>query len=835
MITRIPWQAAVWRPLRHRPGASVLGVIGIALGVALGLAITLINIQAVSDFSAGLRRLSGQADLTLTAPGRGFSQQWYARLSMAKGVAVAAPEIRLQAPVLYPTGRGVLHILGIDLFQATRMGQPLVPLALHDPLALLAPNHIVLSPAALSHLGLRVGDVLTLETEGHATTLRIIGVLPGVRDGGSFGVMDIAAVQWLWGRLGTLNQVDLRLRSGESAGDFQARWRGRLPAGAVLQSPAQQGRVAADASRAYRVNLLVLSLVALFTGAFLVYSILAMGVVRQRRQLALLRVLGLRRGEVVLAVLLQGAVLGLPGALLGLPLGVLVAWLALAHMGGDLGAGYFSTAALHLQWHPELMLIFFGAGWGAALMGAFLPAWETSQAIPALALRAGAEEQGHQQRQHPWVGLLLLVLAVAGACAPAIHGMPYLAYGAIACLLFALLFLLAPLLRWLTRLVPMPHAPIWRLALEQLRGSPGRAAHSLAAVVVAFSLVVAMAVMVDSFRDSVAHWLMDILRADLYVQAGASGDAVLPRGAAEQFCGLPAVRACSPLRRVLLNLLPGRPPVMLLARGMDPAHPGRELQILRAVPVGPRQPPPVWISEILAGISGWHAGQVIHLPLGGQERAATIAGVYRDYAYQEGSVSMPIQQYRAWSGEDAINGVALWLRPGAAIPAVIRDLRRAVPAGGQLLIATPKQIRRKSLHIFNQSFVATYALEAVAMVIGLLGVSSGFGAQTLMRRNEFAMLRHLGLRRRDLLALLFAEGSLLSLFGILIGGALGMAISLILIHVVNPQSFHWHMGFHPSWRLLSTLGTLLWLTSTAAMMWAGRRALRSDRTVIHDD
>ncbi|MBU2731960.1 ABC transporter permease, partial [Acidithiobacillus ferridurans] len=283
------------------------------------------------------------------------------------------------------------------------------------------------------------------------------------------------------------------------------------------------------------------------------------------------------------------------------------------------------------------------------------------------------------------------------------------------------------------------------------------------------------------------------------------------------------------------NSLPGHPPVTLLARGMNISDPERELQILHAIKVGPQQPPPVWISEILAGISGWRTGQVIHLPLGGQERAVIIAGIYRDYAYQEGSVSIPIQQYRTWSGDDAVNGVALWLRPGTAIPAAIRKLRQTLPDGGQLLIATPKEIRSKSLQIFNQSFIATYALEAVAMVIGLLGVSSGFGAQTLMRRSEFAILRHLGLRRRDLLTLLFAEGSVLSLLGIFIGGALGMAISIILIEVVNPQSFHWHMGFHPSWRLLLTLSAILWLASTATMVLAGRRAVRHTSAVLRDD
>lgn len=831
----IPWQAAVWRPLRQRPGASLLAIIGIALGVALGLAIALINVQAVSDFSAGLRRLSGQADLVLSAPGRGFSEQWYARLSMAPEIAVAAPEIRLEATARHADHSSSLQVLGIDVFATARMGQPLIPLDLHHPLTLLAPNHIALSTSAMQRLQVKTGDTITLDAAGQNRTLRVIGVLPDTGNASTMGVMDIAAVQWLWGRGDQINQVDLRLHHGITNTQFQTLWQKRLPAGAVLQSPTQQGRVAADASRAYRVNLLVLSLVALFTGAFLVYSTLAMGVVRQRRQLALLRVLGLRRREIIWAVMLQGLLLGLPGAILGLPLGIFAAGLALARMGGDLGAGYFSASAIHLQWHPTLMLIFFIAGLGAALIGAFLPAWESSQALPAQALRAGAEEQSHPHRQHPWIGLLLLVFALAGSLAPAVQGIPYLAYAAIACLLFALLFLLAPMLRTITQIIPLPQATLWRLALQQLRGAPGRAAQSLAAVVVAFSLVVAMAIMVGSFRDSVANWLGDILRADLYVQAGSNSDSVLPAGTAHKLCSLSVVQTCSPLRRVTVNLLANHPPVMLLARGMNPQDPERELQMVRAIPIQPGDPAPIWISDILAGISGWRLGQTIQLPLDGKEHAVTIVGIYRDYAYQQGSLSMPLAQYRQWSGDDNVNGVALWLRPQIADATAIKQLRQHIPDGPQLLVATPREIRHKSLQIFNQSFAATYALEAVAMIIGLLGVSSGFGAQTLMRRSEFAMLRHLGLRRRDLLALLFAEGSMLSLLGIVIGGGLGMAISVILIQVVNPQSFHWNMGFQPPWMLLGILSAILWLASTGTMIFAGRRAIRHHTAVVRDE
>ena len=153
---------------------------------------------------------------------------------------------------------------------------------------------------------------------------------------------------------------------------------------------------------------------------------------------------------------------------------------------------------------------------------------------------------------------------------------------------------------------------------------------------------------------------------------------------------------------------------------------------------------------------------------------------------------------------------------------------RALPFGGVLTFAQPGEIRARSLTIFDRSFAVTYLLEAVAIVIGLFGVAATFSAQTLARAREFGMLRHVGVTRVQVLAILAKEGGLLTALGIVMGFALGFAVSLVLVFVVNPQSFHWTMSLHMPWRVLGIVAAVMLFASCATAVLAGRRAVSID-------
>ena len=216
-------------------------------------------------------------------------------------------------------------------------------------------------------------------------------------------------------------------------------------------------------------------------------------------------------------------------------------------------------------------------------------------------------------------------------------------------------------------------------------------------------------------------------------------------------------------------------------------------------------PPAAWVSEAVADIYGYRVGERIELPLAGASRTFIVEGVWRDYARQHGAI------------------VTLWLAPGAT-PAAAMQALRALPGGELLEIATPGEIREVSLRIFDRSFAVTYGLEAVAVLVGLFGLSSSMSAIVLARRREFGMLRHLGMTRGQIGAMLATEGGLLALLGMAAGLFFGALISLVLVYVVNRQSFNWSMDVHPPYALLAGLSLGLVLLAALTAYLSGREA-----------
>ncbi len=383
---------------------------------------------------------------------------------------------------------------------------------------------------------------------------------------------------------------------------------------------------------------------------------------------------------------------------------------------------------------------------------------------------------------------------------------------------------------WTWQHLPLPRAAGPRLALAQLRGAPGQASVSLASVVASISLMVSMGIMVHSFRSSLEAWLERVLPADMYVRAAPSGDTgYLPETLQQQLVAFAGVRRVDFIREQQLLLDPNRPRIVLIARAVDASEPGVSLPLVApATAPADAAPPPVWINEPAASLYGWKQGEVVQLPLDGHTVAFTVAGIWRDYARQQGAIAIERSRYVALTGDRTANNAALWLAPGTDPNTVREALRRVLPAAAQLDIAMPAEIRAASLRAFDRTFAVTYALELAAVLIGLVGLSSAFGALVLARRREFGMLRHVGMLRGQIAAMLASEGLLVSSVGLAVGLVLGWLMSLVLIHVVNRQSFHWGMELSMPWgQLLGALALMVVLAMVTAVV-SGRVAMTDD-------
>jgi putative ABC transport system permease protein len=812
-------------PLAEHKGRTLLSIIAIALGVALGYAVQLINQVAVNEFSQAVQALSGQADLEIRGPRSGFDEALYPVVAQMPEVAVASPVLELDVRIM--AKRESLKLMAVDVFRAAQVQPELVFADAGEPLDFLRADRIFLSQPASEWLQVRAGDEIGVQVGLSGVRLRVAGIVRGESLRQRMGVIDIGAAQWRLGRLGQINRIDLRLRPGADIDAFAARVQPLLPPGVVIERPEANVERSASMSRAYRVNLNVLALVALFTGGLLVFSTQALAVVQRRAQLALLRVLGMTGRQIRAGLFAEALLVGAIGALAGIALGHVGAELVIRHLGADLGAGQFPGLRPEVRVDPLGLALFALLGLATAVAGSLAPTLEAVRAPAAQALKAGDEQRMFEHLQPVLPGVIVLVVAASLTQGPSVRGLPLFGYAAIACFLIGTIMLMPRLAVVFFRSVPrLPFVPA-RLAVAQLAGAPGQAMVSLAAIVASVSLMVSMAIMVTSFRISLDAWLERLLPADLYMRTGLQNEtAFLSPENQERIRAVPGVRRIEFLRTQQLLLAAGRPRVLLLARSIDRGDPEATIPLVGAhiVPKA-GDPPPVWVSEAMADLYGHRVGATVGLPIGGQLARFTVAGIWRDYARQQGSVVMEREVYVRLTGDRNVNDGALWLDPGASASSVKDAIRARLPGGLNLEIAEPGQIRDSSLRVFDRTFAVTYGLEAVAVVIGLFGLSSSFGALVLARRREFGMLRHIGMTRGQIGGMLAVEGALVSALGLATGIALGWLISMVLIHVVNRQSFHWSMELHLPWGTLAEFAVVMLCLAVLTALASGRRAM----------
>ena len=679
-----------WQELRQHPWRNAAAVVSVMLGVALAFSVHVINASALDEFAQAVRSVGGQADLEVRGE---VHDALLGRILLHPDVVVASPVLELST---YALGvkpgekRTLLRVLGVDVLQVAQLSPDLIPLpaADADRLAIFSPNTVFLNAAARSQLS---GTTLQLQ---QGLQLHPVQVAGSVRASGSpLAVMDIAAAQDLFDKTGQLSRIDLRLRSGVDRAAFVRMLQAApdWPRNVTLAEPADPAARIGNLSRAYRVNLTVLALVALFTGGFLVFSVLALSVTRRAQQFALLGVLGLTGQQRLKLVLLEAGALGLIGSALGIALGTVLAALALHLLGGDLGGGFFSGATPALQWSPWAALVFGTLGMAAALVGAWWPARLAQQLPPAQTLKGLGTLHGTDS--HPWLGAALLAMGCGLALLPPVWDMPLAAYASVALLLLGGITALP----WLVGTVLDQVAPLVQrrtlalLAVERARRVRQSAAVAVSGVVASLSLAVALTVMVASFRTSVMQWLDTVLPAALYVRNGngsANDTAYFDPKFVQAAASVPGIERLTAQRTLQVQLDAAKPAVTLMAR---PLHDAVSHTITLPLINPPLPIPPgrigVYVSEAVVDLYGAKPGSDLPAlyasfrPVAPAQNAQVatffIAGVWRDYARQFGTIAMEQADFERLSQDRRVNDLALWLTPAVNLQDVEDALRAA--------------------------------------------------------------------------------------------------------------------------------------------------------------
>ncbi|HEX9671635.1 MAG TPA: FtsX-like permease family protein [Thermoanaerobaculia bacterium] len=840
------------RHLARHPWQAGLSVLGVALGVAVVVAIDLANASAQRAFTLSTEAVVGRATHQVTGGPGGLPEAAYRRLVLAAGVDDAAPVVEDWVTVERPAVAGaqdaagkaaldpprVLHLLGVDPFAEAPFRPYLAPGAAGTDVAafLTRPGAAVLAAGTAHELGVAQGGSVTILAAGHRRRVELVGVLePEDATAGralaDLLLVDVATAQELLGRVGRLDRIDLRLPDGTAGAALLARVRRALPPGASVVPAAARAARTEEMTRAFRVNLTALSLLALICGVFLIYNAMTFSVVQRRALLGTLRALGVTRGEVFALVLSEALLVGLVGSLLGLAAGVLLGRGLVGLVTQTINDLYFVLAVRELAVPPAVLVKGAVLGTAATLVAALAPAREATAAPPrAVLIRSSLESAA--RRALPRAAALGFALLALGALLLALPGTLLLSFAG----LFGLFLgaaLLTPGATVLLMHLLRPAAGalfglLGRMAAGGVVAALSRTGVAVAALVVAVSVAVGVGTMIDSFRGTVRRWLDASLGADLYVGAAGRPGTPLDPALAARAAALPGVERVDAIRQAEVPSERGRLRVLAVdvgARGRRSfeLRQGRPAEAWRAVAAGRG----VLISEPLA--SRWHLGVGSRLkvssPVG--ERTLVVAGVFYDYASEQGTALMTLPHYRRLWGDPLLSGFSLHLAPGADAAAVERGLRRTAGADRPLAINPNRELKRRSLEIFDRTFRITAVLRLLAGLVAFIGVLSALMALQLERARELAVLRANGLTRGQLWRLVTAQTGLLGLAAGLLSLPLGLALAAVMVHVVNRRSFGWTVrldlapevflqplaltlgaallaGLYPAWRMART-------------------------------
>jgi putative ABC transport system permease protein len=832
------------RPSFKEPVRSALTLLAIALGVSVVLAINLAGNAAAGSFQSSLETLTGDADLEVTASG-GVPEKIVGTLA-ALPYALRV-EARVEDYAVIPETKQTVPLIGVDFVAEASQHSQLVfqaPQA-EDALRYLGAKDSIWVGESL---GRKTGERVALLINDEVGVYTVRGVFSDSHGNASAIVMDIAAAQQALNRSGRLDRVLIKAPSTVSVEEWQQRLTQALPAGVLVRPVGAGTNENRRMLAAFRWNLNLLSYIALVVGAFLIYNTISVSVVRRRAEIGIVRALGASRGSVLSAFVGEAACFGFLGALIGLPLGRVMANGAVNLMGATVEALYVTSRPGSIALTPYSVLLAMLIGIGVAVASAYSPAREASFVSPVDAMAHGRREYitlVHKKRDF-WIAAVLGLAAAAAARAPAIEGKPVLGYLAALLLIVASAFAMPSIVAALTSASSRALGKILGvealLASRSLSSSLRRTSVLVGALSTAIAMMTAVGIMVGSFRETVLLWMGDQLPADLYMRpagnAAADRHPTISVELTEKIARLPGVEAIDRLREYEISY-----------EGMPAGLGSVELNILRAyhnadflsgrptnrVLAELRNVNSVLISEPFANKHKLRAGDTIMLSLGEKRAPFRVADIYYDYSSERGTILMDRNVLLRYVPDPAASNLAVYVAANARVDTVRAEIEQAA-AGHRVLIFSNRDLRGEALRIFDRTFAITYALEGVAVIVAVMGVAGALLALVIDRRRELGLLRFLGAEAGQVRKLIVTEAGLIGLLANFAGIALGFALSLILIYVINRQSFGWTIRFH--WPVAVLLGalTLVYAATVLAGLYPARVAVRLNPIeVVHEE
>jgi putative ABC transport system permease protein len=831
----------LWR----EKGRNLLTLAGICLGVAVFVAIEIANQSTLASFRKSLDSVAGRATIQIDGGEIGVPEETIVKLLQVSGLTHTAPVIE-SYPLISDKEGEILLVQGIDLLKEEGIRDYIIEggkeWGFADWEDLIEPGAIAICQTFAQRYGLSVGDHLTLNYNQMEKEVTIRLLLeeegPALALGGNFALMDIASAQEVFDKIGRLDRIDIISAPDLPVDEVITEIRSIVPTGLQVKRPDMRNQQVEKILSSFQINLKILSYIAILVGMFLIYNTLNVSVERRRQEMAIIRSLGGSRAQVYGTILQEATILGLVGSALGVGLGYALARSAISLVSRTVTSLYILSAVKRLSLTRGIFAQGMLIGLICTLISSFVPARRASKIRPHLAIGMDVSiSENHKVL--PCCGFTILagiffLVAYALSRLGMSNATPvpgYLAALLVICGFTALtpgftkvfIRIFTPVF---SRLFSLPG----KFASENLLRSLSRVSVAIAALMASLAMLISIAVMVESFRETVYTWTVQTLRADLYLTTAirfARGTEDRLRGEVRDIVqGIEGVANTDPYRFVYINYKDSKIGMAsndfknFIKRGNIWFKQGDPKRILKETLAQDG----VLISENLEIRYGLKAGERITLNTPTGVRSFLIHGIYYDYSNDLGVVLMDREFYKKVWGEDYISTLGIFLQADADRDQVAGRIREEIGTSDYIVVMSGQELRDKAMVTFRQTFRIFFALEIIAMIVALLGITNSLMISIMNRRREIAVLRSIGALKGQIRKMIVLEAGFMGFIGNILGILAGIVISLIMVFVITRQSFGWSIRYRFQFPILLMSILPVLITSILAGYFPAHRA-----------
>jgi putative ABC transport system permease protein len=830
-----PWrmgrllQAVSLPRLREHRLRTSLSVLGVALGVAMLVAVVIVNGSVVRGVTATVEDLAGKTDLQISAGNSGFAEALLEQVRGTQGVARAVPSMQQTVSVRDKRSSGErLMLLGVDMLGEDDAyfrdyGSAELAAIRADPLVFLNSTHnLLLSQSFAERWGYKLHEQIALVTSQGVQDFEIWGFVDdggvGKAFGGAVGVMYYQAMQAAFGRGTNIDRIDLALADTEQLDTVERALSEQLGPGFVVERPANKGARVGKMLSGVQAGLTMASLIALLVGAFLIHNTMAISVVQRKREIGILRALGTRRREIVALITLEGALLGAVSSLVGIGLGVLLSKLLLISTTEAISRTYVELGASNVSLQGDVFAFGFLLGTGAATIASAIPARSAARQRTAETLRTAnlVDVQGPKRgiSLRDVAGLACVVLAWPLVDLPVTFGLALGAIAAAGVLLFGCALLLPRLVQLLelsTRSVTQRWLSVEaRLAAENLPRDVGRTAITAGALMSGVALVVGFGAFTHSFTVSLTRWIDQVLPGDIFITQSASNAGTSSRNMPMDnafFSTLKGIQGVDTVSRSRIVDTPFRGQnIKLVARDLVVYDTKRvRFETLEGDSdsvVAKLRAGEAAVSENFSRHFHVHAGDRIELGTQTGTVQLRVAGVFIDYTSDVGTLMLARDRYIALMHDERVDTFEVMLQDPKRVLEVRREILASVSGRHDLNALTSGEFRAQLMLTTEGIFGLVRALELVALIVAVLGIVNAQLANVLDRLRELAVLRALGMLRRQLTKMIVIEAALVGGVGTLAGILLGFMFGHLLLAHINLVQTGWYFPYRVSLRAI---------------------------------